>query len=76
MGSKLPSITAKTLLRFLKKRGFEENRQKGSHLTLINHITRKTITIPIHTGIDIGKGLLKKILSDAGFTAEDFNKLR
>lgn len=76
MGSKLPSITAKILVRFLKKRGFEEDRQKGSHLTLINHITRRTITIPVHTGTDIGRGLLIKILSAAGFTADDFNKLR
>ena len=76
MGSKLPSITAKKLIQFLKKRGFKEDRQKGSHLTLVNHNTRKTITIPIHTGTDIGKGLFKKILSDAGFTAEDFDALR
>lgn len=76
MGSKLPSITAKKLIRFLKKCGFEEDRQKGSHLTLVNHITRRTITIPVHTGTDIGRGLLKKILSDAEFTAEDFNTLR
>lgn len=76
MGAKLPSITAKKLVRFLKKHGFKEDRQKGSHLTLANPITRRTITIPVHTGTDLGKGLLGKILSAAGFTAADFNKLR
>jgi len=76
MGAKLPAITAKKLVRFLKKRGFEEDRQKGSHLTLINRITRRIVTIPVHTGTDLGRGLLQKILAAAGFTPEDFNELR
>jgi predicted RNA binding protein YcfA (HicA-like mRNA interferase family) len=76
MSKKLPALTAKQIIRFLKKQGFVEDRQSGSHLTL-KHITQhRTVTIPVHTGTDIGKGLLKKILSEAGFTLDEFLKLR
>ena len=76
MSKKLPSITAKKLVRFLKKRGFVEDRQSGSHLTLKSSTEKLTVTVPVHTGTDIGKGLLKKILSDAGFTLAEFLKLK
>jgi len=75
MSPKIPIVTAKELIRALKRAGFSKDRQKGSHLTLINPKTNKTITIPVHTGVDIGKGLLKKIITEAGLTTEEFIKL-
>ena len=75
MSPKIPIVTAKELIRALKRAGFSKDRQKGSHLTLINSKTNKTITIPVHTGVDIGKGLLKKIITEAGLTTEEFIKL-
>jgi len=59
MSPKIPIVTAKELIRALKRAGFSKDRQKGSRLTLINSKTNKTVTIPVHTGVDIGKGLLK-----------------
>ncbi len=32
--TRLPQMTARDLVRFLKARGFVEDRQSGSHLTL------------------------------------------
>lgn len=52
-----------------------KDRQRGSHLTLVHPATNKTVTVPVHTGADIGKGLLKKILSDAGLSAGEFLRL-
>ena len=75
MSPKIPIVTAKELIRALKRTGFSEDRQKGSHLTLINPKTNKTVTIPVHTGVDIGKGLLKKIITEAGLTTEEFINL-
>ncbi len=75
MSPKIPIVTAKKLIRALKRVGFSKDRQKGSHLTLINSKTSKTVTIPVHTGVDIGKGLLKKIITDAGLTVEEFVNL-
>jgi len=31
-----------------------------------------TVTIPMHTGCDLGRGLAARILKDAGFSVEDF----
>jgi predicted RNA binding protein YcfA (HicA-like mRNA interferase family) len=59
-------MTAKELIKLLEKEGWFFVRQKGSHKVFkkegVNHI----ITVPDHAGQDIGKGLLNKILKDAG----------
>ena len=58
-------------MRFLKSQGFVEDRQAGAHLTL-RHATRKiTVTVPVHTGTDVGRGLAVRILKDAGFAVDD-----
>jgi len=74
--SRLPQITSREMVRFLKARGFVEDRQSGSHLTLWNESSKCTVTVPIHTGCDIGRGLARKILKDAGFTVDDYLSLR
>ena len=72
---KLPSLKAKEVVRILKKLGFEEDRQRGSHLILINCFSHKRTVVPIHSGKDIRKSLLKKIVvEDAGITIDEFLK--
>ena len=73
---KLPSLKAKDVVRILKKLGFEEDRQKGSHLILINNFSHKRTVVPMHSGKDIRKSLLKKIITeDAGVTIDEFLKI-
>jgi len=72
--SRLSPISAKKLIKFLKKRGYYEDRQSGSHLTLRNDTEHKSITIPVHQSKDIGKGLLKQILKDSGFSLEELQE--
>jgi predicted RNA binding protein YcfA (HicA-like mRNA interferase family) len=67
---KPPALTAKHLVRLLKAHGYVEDRQRGSHLTLIHTQTRKSITVPVHTGADVGKGLLHRILKAADIPLE------
>ena len=74
--ARLPQITAQELIRFLQAQGFIEDRQAGSHLTLRHEARRVSVTIPVHTGYDIGRGLAIRILKTAGFTVEDFLRLR
>lgn len=62
--------TAKELLRFLRKHGYEETRQKGSH-RILTHPVRRLLSLPIHLG-DVPRGLFLRILKDAGFSEEDF----
>lgn len=72
----LPALTSRKIIKALKKAGFAEDRQKGSHLILINSLTSKKVVVPIHAGKTIKKPLLKSIIeNDAGLTIEDFLKL-
>ncbi len=73
---RLPQLTARELVRFLKSQGFVEDRQTGSHLTFWHEERRVAATVPIHTGADIGRGLAARILEDAGFSVEDYLRLR
>jgi predicted RNA binding protein YcfA (HicA-like mRNA interferase family) len=65
--------TARDVLRFLKRKGFIEKRQKSSHLLLQHPRTGYRTSIPMHPG-DLPTGLFLKILKDAGFTLEEFRK--
>jgi predicted RNA binding protein YcfA (HicA-like mRNA interferase family) len=70
--SRFPIIRAAELLKFLKDNGFVSLRQAGSHLTVYNQERDVAVTVPIHKGHDLGRGLTLRILKDAGFTADDF----
>jgi predicted RNA binding protein YcfA (HicA-like mRNA interferase family) len=74
--TRLPQVTADQLIRFLKSQGFQEERQSGSHLTLFHKDRSILVTVPVHTGCDIGRGLAVRILKDAGFSVEDYMRLR
>lgn len=70
--SRFPTIRAAELLKFLKSHNFVPLRQAGSHLTVCSRERDVAVTIPIHKGHDLGRGLTLRILKDAGFTADDF----
>ena len=70
--SRFPTIRAAELVKFLKAHGFVEDRQRGSHLVLWHPEARKSVSVPVHTGYDLGRGLALQILKQAGFTGEDF----
>jgi predicted RNA binding protein YcfA (HicA-like mRNA interferase family) len=72
----MPQVTARDLVRFLKAQGFLEHRQSGSHLTLWHPTRRVAVTVPVHTGCDLGRSLAVRILKDAGFGVDDFLRLR
>jgi predicted RNA binding protein YcfA (HicA-like mRNA interferase family) len=69
---KLPQLTARELIAILRRRGFEIDRQSGSHAILIHEDGRR-VTVPVHSGRTIGKGLLRSIMNDAGLTREDLS---
>lgn len=73
MSPRLPNITAAQLVRALKRDGWVEIRQKGSHMTLER--SGKVVTIPMHASITLRRGTLKSILKQAGITVDDLLKL-
>ena len=74
--SRMPQVTARELVSFLKAQGFAEERKSGSHLTLWHAERNVSVTIPVRTGCDIGRGLAVRILKDAGFSVEEYLRLR
>lgn len=70
---KLPAITPKKLVFFLKKQGFFIDRQSGSHMILIHSDKQRRVVVPIHTK-DVPKGTLLSILKMAGFEKGDLIK--
>jgi len=70
--SKFPILTAFKLSKILLKNGFVFKRSSGSHQTFHNPQTKHTITIPMHRGKDLGRGITKAIIQDAGFTEKEF----
>lgn len=72
---KLPVISGKELVAALRKAGFVEVRQKGSHVSLqkvAHEITYKTV-VPLHR--ELAKGTLLDILQQTGLSKEDLLKL-
>lgn len=72
--SRLPTVRPVELVRLLKRAGFEEKFQKGSHLYLWQPVTDRTTSVPIHQK-DLRRGLFKKILKQAGLSEADFRRL-
>jgi predicted RNA binding protein YcfA (HicA-like mRNA interferase family) len=67
-------LSARKLVAALKKAGFHELHQKGSHL-FMHHPDKDLLTcVPMHSG-DIGRGLVRVILQDIGLSEEQFRAL-
>lgn len=74
--SKLKRLNGKKVVQKLKRVGFIETHQRGSHLYLKNDDTSKIVTVPIHGSKDIPIGTLHNIVvKQAGLSAEEFNNL-
>jgi predicted RNA binding protein YcfA (HicA-like mRNA interferase family) len=69
--AKLPILKADELIRALERAGFQIIRQRGSHVRM-KHPDGRIVTVPVHPGRDIGRGLLRKILRDAELTRAAF----
>jgi len=67
-----PVVTARQLIRVLRRLGFVQTRSRGSHRCFEHPDGRKT-TVPVHRGRDIPRGLLRQIVTiDIGITMDDF----
>jgi predicted RNA binding protein YcfA (HicA-like mRNA interferase family) len=75
MSEKFPRVTCDELVRVLKKAGFVEKRQKGSHLTMWRESDKRRATVPIHSGREVLIGTLRGSLRDADISADDFRAL-
>jgi mRNA interferase HicA len=54
------------LLRILKRDGWYEKRQKGSHIIMVHSVKEGILVVPDHGSAEVAKGLEKDILKKAG----------
>lgn len=72
--SRLPGVTPRELVAALKRDGFVERHQKGSHLYLWHPAKRRLTAVPMHPG-DVNRKLVHAIVKQAGLTTDEFLKL-
>lgn len=73
--SKFPSFTPKKLITFLRKQGFFEDHQTGSHIVFYHPGTKRRAVVPMHSK-DLPKGTLFSILKEAGFSKKAYFEKR
>lgn len=71
--TRLPSLSARELVAALKRAGYFEGRQTGSHL-ILKHAIRASVVVPMHAG-EMKRHLAESIIRQAGFTKDEFIKL-
>ena len=67
---KLRPITVKKAIALLKKLGYNEVRQRSSHLVMQNGKGR-IIVVPVHTK-EIGLGLLRAMIRELGLSRDAY----
>ncbi len=71
----IPSISGKSLIKFLQRLEFEIVRVNGSHHRL-KHPDGRVTTIPVHANRDLPKGLVRAIIKeDVGMEISEFLQL-
>ena len=72
--SNIPTLKSREIISILKKLGFEEIRQKGSHKQFRHEDGRQT-TVAIHGSRDVYPQILCRIAKDVGMNVQDFVKV-
>ena len=73
--SRLPAITGREAIRAFEKAGFTVVRVRGSHHILKKERFRYSLSIPVHKGKMVSKGLLRGQIKLAGLTEAEFADL-
>ncbi len=73
---KLKRLPARKVIQKLKKAGFSETHQRGSHLYLKSKDGSRIVTVPVHSSKDIPIGTLYNIVvRQAGLSVDEFDDL-
>jgi predicted RNA binding protein YcfA (HicA-like mRNA interferase family) len=71
--TRLPTISARKLIRALERAGFVEDGQKGSHFYLWHPVKRIWTCVPLHGG-DLKRSLVRAIIQQACLTEAEFRE--
>jgi len=72
--SRLPSLQPRELVAALKRAGFLEHHQTGSHLYLFHPSKKRMTSVPMHPR-DLKRGTVHAILKQAGLTEAEIRNL-
>jgi predicted RNA binding protein YcfA (HicA-like mRNA interferase family) len=72
---KLPVISGKEAIKAFQKNGWRVASVEGSHVTLKKDGMACNLTIPVHGNKDVKRGLLRKLISKAVLTTDEFIEL-
>jgi len=73
MGEKVKLISGEGAVRKFVCAGWTVVRRRGSHIMLTKPGYQWTLSVPDHP--QLGRGLLSKLIKQAGLTVEEFNAL-
>jgi len=65
----LPVISGDELVKIMSRIGYHLDHTEGSHMILL-HPSKGRISIPRHK--ELGRGLLRALIRDAGLTRDEF----
>lgn len=72
---KIPVLKPRQVVKILRRLGFIEVRQRGSHKQF-RHPDGRATTVPFHKGRDISPTLLRQIAKDINLTVDEMLKKR
>ena len=73
MGTELKLCSGAEAVRKFQRAGWSAVRQKGFHVMMTKPGYEWTLSIPQHS--ELGPGLLRKLIRQAGLTIEEFNEM-
>jgi predicted RNA binding protein YcfA (HicA-like mRNA interferase family) len=69
-------VSPREFFRYLRANKYELDRINGSHHIFYHSESGKSLTVPVHSGSDLKKGMLIDLLVKMGKSADDFIKWR
>ena len=70
--ARLPLMSGDDFVKVMHKVGYVWDHTEGSHMILL-HSSRRRLSVPRHK--ELGRGLLRSLIRDAGISREEFIKL-
>jgi len=69
---RLPALDARRVVRAFERAGFLWRRTTGSHIILTDAEGVHTVSVPMHAGKTLSRGLVHDIIAQAGMDVDEF----
>ena len=69
---KLRTLSGKQVCAILASHGFDEVRQRGSHVVMQKKLAETTITVPVPNHAELRIGTLQSIIRQSGVSRSEF----